>query len=775
MKIIETLIERGCNPFIKNNCGCTALFNVVYYGFDKVCDEMLALYKEKFGLSKTLEYINSQDNEDKTALMYGAKEGKKSYNCVLILLKWNADTKILDNHGWNAFTYASYHGNFETCQVLLSQTKDFEEPSVSEELDFNISNKSPDSVNKMDNQNMESISNFKTVRPKYNSNSDYYNNVSSNIMNRMILRNNVYNDHNNDSGNYDDLLNNPSTTNPNIHQMLSDSIINNNDPQKYYDGHGDDYESGSNNMDTSSIDGSYKRVPQNSKNSVNPNGLIYEDNINEKYSYKSSFSSSNNNQGHSDSGGKHSYDSNYNNIEEYSSVKDNFNNKYSIVNNKSNYDFYMKNLPQKIDPYYYSNNINDSYFDDFSEPINNNMNINPESQYYYDGNTNLNVNRNNNQDITNIYEDDENYNNLTNEELNEKINNYNNVDHHYALIPFIQGKLQAKIKKFQKFKWKLSKSFDNYDYNGIEEDNIPEQWKSVYEDYQHTKTAFKLHHWSGFTKCMTCWIPSYLLKKLGIKENTMILAWREKFTLCLIIAFISLMLFLVNIGLFSFLCRKVENWDPIKINNLHGFNSGSPWIYIRGQIYDLNYIYEPSTKTIKSSYIPQDPVQKSQYQSIIQSYLGKDLSYLIPPNISNPEKAAKCKRWPMLTNHGIWCDINNNIYNGINYCHTSNNTRHYLGVMKTSYYLTYTYDKIKQLNKKKENHIVFLGNKIYNMTSYFEQSERYLGEFESNYLLKRKGYDIAYFVHNKFMIGKLEGQTEGCLISYIIMILYESV
>ncbi|KAG4107022.1 ankyrin repeat-containing domain protein, partial [Neocallimastix lanati (nom. inval.)] len=239
MKIIETLIERGCNPFIKNNCGCTALFNVVYYGFDKVCDEMLALYKEKFGLSKTLEYINSQDNEDKTALMYGAKEGKKSYNCVLILLKWNADTKILDNHGWNAFTYASYHGNFETCQVLLSQTKDFEEPSVSEELDFNISNKSPDSVNKMDNQNMESISNFKTVRPKYNSNSDYYNNVSSNIMNRMILRNNVYNDHNNDSGNYDDLLNNPSTTNPNIHQMLSDSIINSPD---YYDDDNQNYE-----------------------------------------------------------------------------------------------------------------------------------------------------------------------------------------------------------------------------------------------------------------------------------------------------------------------------------------------------------------------------------------------------------------------------------------------------------------------------------------------------------------------------------------------------
>jgi len=101
---------------------------------------MLSLYQERFGFSKTLEYINCQDNDDKTALMYGAMEGKKSYNCVLVLLKWNADANILDSHGWNAFTYASYHGNFETCQVLLSKTKGLEDPSGSEELVFNINN-----------------------------------------------------------------------------------------------------------------------------------------------------------------------------------------------------------------------------------------------------------------------------------------------------------------------------------------------------------------------------------------------------------------------------------------------------------------------------------------------------------------------------------------------------------------------------------------------------------------------------------------------------------
>jgi len=101
---------------------------------------MLSFYQKRFGYAKTLDFINSQDNEEKTALMYGAMEGKKSYNCVLVLLKWNADTEILDNHGWNAFTYASYHGNFDTCQILLARSKNPNEFSVSEELVFNANN-----------------------------------------------------------------------------------------------------------------------------------------------------------------------------------------------------------------------------------------------------------------------------------------------------------------------------------------------------------------------------------------------------------------------------------------------------------------------------------------------------------------------------------------------------------------------------------------------------------------------------------------------------------
>ncbi|ORX53361.1 ankyrin [Piromyces finnis] len=140
MKIIKTLINRGCDPFVKNNCGSTPLFNIVYHGFDKVCKSTLSLYQEKFGFVKTLQFVNSQDNEGKTALMYGAMGGKKSYNCVIVLLSWNADTEILDNHGWNSFTYASYHGNFDICQKLLARRKKKDDSSASEELVFNINN-----------------------------------------------------------------------------------------------------------------------------------------------------------------------------------------------------------------------------------------------------------------------------------------------------------------------------------------------------------------------------------------------------------------------------------------------------------------------------------------------------------------------------------------------------------------------------------------------------------------------------------------------------------
>ncbi|ORX77504.1 ankyrin [Anaeromyces robustus] len=713
MRIIELLINKGCNPFIRNHCGCTPLFNVVYYGFDVVCDEMLSLYQEKFGFAKTLEYINTQDNEEKTALMYGAMEGKKSYNCVLVLIKWNADTELLDSHGWNAFTYASYHGNFETCQVLLSNNKNMDDPSASEELVFNVVN-----------------------------NDDYDNNISQNTnrINHDITNQNPQNFVNNKPIQYNqDQLQNLQFQ----QQQMQEENIRNSQNGKF----------------KKHKRSKSKRYPSKSKSRRSKS----DNKVDEFPSFNDTINK------------------NSNNITNNDIFNNNDNDKYSILHNRSNYDFYLKR-PSQIDPYYYSNNINDSYFDDFPDPEDNetcnppvnSLNYIPgneeHSQYYYDGNNNCFINPNNyNKDITDI--DGEGY--INNDQLNQKIYNYNNFEQQYALTPINQGRLRA---KFNKFKWKKNdKNFD-YNYNNINEE-LPEQWKSVYEDYQHTKTAFKLHHWSGFTQCMTCWIPNFILKKFGKEDKSVILAWREKFTLCLLIFFISLILFLINMGLFSFLCNREETWDAIRIHNFHGANSINPWIYIRGQIYDISYIYNPDTKLIRSSYIPGDPTEKLRYQNIIKTYLGNDLSYLVPPNVSNYEMASKCKRWPTSTSHHMWCDTKNSIVGGINYCHNSNNTRHYLGLMKTSYYFSYTYDDVERLNKKNENHLIILRNKIYNMTSYFEQSEQYLGDNETKYLLDRKGYDISYYVHRLkksddfFMIGKLASQSEGCLVSYIIMIL----
>ena len=246
-------------------------------------------------------------------------------------------------------------------------------------------------------------------------------------------------------------------TNPNDNMIPEEQMIPNNDNnsrtnsmengdlQEYYDEKGDDYDyyDDPNNMNIIPLDDSYEHLYHSKKHCdrlSNTSGVIYDDNMNGSYSYNGSFLSSNKSHpGYNDNGRKHSYDSNYI-IEEYPSFND-VNNKYSIVHNKSNYDFYINNPPQKIDPYYYSNNINDSYFDDFTDPAKGNVNIDPESQYYYDGNSNLYGNKHNNQDITNINSEDEIYDELTNEQLNQKINNYNNVDHQYALTPIIQVKI----------------------------------------------------------------------------------------------------------------------------------------------------------------------------------------------------------------------------------------------------------------------------------------------------------------------------------------------
>jgi len=315
-------------------------------------------------------------------------------------------------------------------------------------------------------------------------NNNNYNNMSSNIMNRMAskkenlnsndIHKNYYNTDYNDNNNH---LNN---NNNDTRRLLSDSVVadpayynNNNDviidPDKVLrDSKSESYKRHRKSKRSKSNKSNYNSYSDHDNNYHQPeNNQYYYDNSqnrrNSKNDRKSLHSYPNNSQNINERSGliynghsyvQNPYTNNDNTENDYDPLMSNsnhsdrtntiidefssFNNRDDTNYNKSNYDYYIESPPKKIDPYYYSYNINDSYFDDFPDPSKKNNNsshpneINTESQYYYDGNSRCYVECNEYGDITDAINGNGGYI-YNDKQLNQKIKRYSNLDQQYAL------------------------------------------------------------------------------------------------------------------------------------------------------------------------------------------------------------------------------------------------------------------------------------------------------------------------------------------------------
>lgn len=114
-------------------------------------------------------------------------------------------------------------------------------------------------------------------------------------------------------------------------------------------------------------------------------------------------------------------------------------------------------------------------------------------------------------------------------------------------------------------------------------------------DKRHIETAdntFSRRAWVGFVWAMTFWIPSFMLRYIGrMKRPDVRLAWREKFTLVLLILLLNgfVVFFIVEFG--KLLC---PNYDTAFTSTEVATHQGTDDFYVsvRGSVYDITKFYK---------------------------------------------------------------------------------------------------------------------------------------------------------------------------------------
>ncbi|KAI8338258.1 chitin synthase [Chlamydoabsidia padenii] len=115
------------------------------------------------------------------------------------------------------------------------------------------------------------------------------------------------------------------------------------------------------------------------------------------------------------------------------------------------------------------------------------------------------------------------------------------------------------------------------------------------EDYQSPQienieevpiTALRIW-WVRFVWLMTWWVPSPLLSWIGkMKRDDVRMAWREKFTLCLLIFFFSLVVLFFIVGLGYVMCPGTDTMYSTSNVAAHGVRTDN-YVSVRGQVYDI--------------------------------------------------------------------------------------------------------------------------------------------------------------------------------------------
>jgi chitin synthase len=281
-------------------------------------------------------------------------------------------------------------------------------------------------------------------------------------------------------------------------------------------------------------------------------------------------------------------------------------------------------------------------------------------------------------------------------------------------------------------------------------------------DHGETQSGFRWWHY--MSKIYTIWAPNFILKRYLSRDPTVIQAWREKVTLCLIFASIGAFLVYLTLGITKTICTGVDRnvylaKDLESIRNTKGTKA---WI-VRGEIYNMSLYLDSHLQY--SSFSNLDVMEK-------QSFL--DLSG-IDATAMFPDKAIQACR--SIPTDSLRFDCQIPVIPKISYCHKDESLKNpsaksLMGVVR------YPWEAI--LNS---NDLLVYSGKVLNVSSYLTATTKFFGEEIHRDIINGIGRDISFRMSRSeftrlgadcisaiYTIGFIDQDSPGCIVSQIVLV-----
>lgn len=234
-----------------------------------------------------------------------------------------------------------------------------------------------------------------------------------------------------------------------------------------------------------------------------------------------------------------------------------------------------------------------------------------------------------------------------------------------------------------------------------------------------TKTIpFARRAWVAFVWTLTFWIPSPVLSTLGrMKRPDVRMAWREKFVLCFLIAFINGILIFWIIFFGKLLCPNSDKaWNEKELATHQG--SSDFWVGIHGKVYDISDFWQQQ----------HSDTDTETTSSNMQDFAGLILDeYFVPPlNMAckglgiGETIQLQANTTPTLTS-----GLHTSGYYATDRTSALHNDDWYWSTFEPKikeYYhgdLVWKASKVKSEGKNEDHYWARYGNKIYDLTDYF--------------------------------------------------------
>ncbi|KIJ57290.1 glycosyltransferase family 2 protein [Sphaerobolus stellatus SS14] len=300
----------------------------------------------------------------------------------------------------------------------------------------------------------------------------------------------------------------------------------------------------------------------------------------------------------------------------------------------------------------------------------------------------------------------------------------------------------------------------------------------------------------------TWWMPSFLLHHVGrMKRSDIRFAWREKFTICLIIFMIcgAILFYIIVFG--RLLCPNFDKaWTISDVGTHQGTND--LWVAIQGSVYDITNFQGDHSD------IPAEPASKS----LIQQLGGQDLTQYFPVPlvlgcsglVTNPLLAFRLKNSTIFIPQAVHTSGAQQTAQGTKLDSEDWYTERFLPKITQYRKGPVVYEKSTILNEANNGDRIWAiwHKEIFDLTDYFNSISIFQGDNAYNFLdssitdlfKQQPGQDISTeldqamaalddtkrsqtnaCLRNTFFVGELDfRKTPRCQVQNILLVLFSS-